>query len=203
MVLPLVSHQQEGTVHGPLMVLCGGFKGTQAWHCVFGWVAAGVWKGHSGFIFKVNQSSKTFPTHTQQHCITSQKTWILHKTDVKNPKSLKVLMWRYPEGSAHDSSDALQRLFAWYKQQRPSRRTAIAPAEPSTMWLPNTTIRHYHDIILRFSSALFMAGTRTQGINRTWYCTSRGGSVYNTAVTGTEFSIIYSKCQSCMSGLNG
>jgi hypothetical protein len=49
---------------------------------------------------------------------------------------------------------------------------------------------HHHTF---FTFLLFMAGTRTQRINRTWCCTRRGGSVYNTAVTGTEFSIIYSK----------
>jgi hypothetical protein len=51
----------------------------------------------------------------------------------------------------------------WYRQQRPSGRTTSAPAEPSTMCLPNTTLRHYHDTNLLLYFALFMGRDKNVG----------------------------------------
>jgi len=109
-------------------------------------------------------------------------------------KSLKVLMCWYSEGSAHDSSDALHRLFSWYRQQRPSGRTTSAPAEPSTVCLPNTTLRHYHDTNLLLYFALFVGRYMNVGNRQNLVLyQKRGNGFVETEVARTELWILCSK----------
>jgi hypothetical protein len=74
----------------PTQGITWGFKGTQAWHCDFGWVAAGVFKASQWLHLKVKQSYKCWQPLTQ-HSVLFQKIWILSKTAVRSSNLSRYL----------------------------------------------------------------------------------------------------------------
>jgi len=165
MVLPLVSQELERIWKELSLAYSRYYAGTQ------GYMGITLCLWMSGFCgskalqwphLKVKQSSKCWQPLTQ-HSVIFQKTWILSKTTIRTSH-----LSRYLHAGIQKEVHMIQVLpyigyFAWYRQHRPSGRTTSAPAEPSTMCLPNTTPRHYHDTNLLLYCALYMGRDKNAG----------------------------------------